>query len=251
MARSTEASSAAGPARAAEATSIPVLPCASLDETLDFYRLLGFETTYRQASPNPYAVAQRDGAQLHFAGVKGLDPARAYTTCLFIVPEVERLHQGFAEGLRAAYGRLPVAGVPRISRMRPGQSRFTVVDPAGNSVIFIRRDAPDDYDEGPGPAPTSPLARALRAAARLRDFKNDDRAAAKVLEVALARAVSSPPLERARALAALAELSAALGDEPRLASSLAELRQVPLPDDERARHRDELEAAERLLQTHR
>lgn len=72
-----------------------------------------------------------------------------------------------------------------------------------------------------------------------------------MLEVALARAASPPPLERARALAALAELSAALGDETRLASSLAELRQVPLSDDERARHRDELEAAERLLQTQR
>ena len=176
-----------GEAPLTRATSIPVLPCVSLDETLDFYRLLGFEPTYRQSSPNPYAVAQRDGAQLHFAGIKGLDPARAYTTCLVIVSEVERLHGGFAEGLRSAYGKLPVAGLPRITRMKKGQSRFTVVDPSGNSVIFIRRDAPDDYDEGAAPAPPSPLGRALRAAARLRDFKTDDRAAAKVLEAALAR----------------------------------------------------------------
>ena len=52
-------------------------------------------------------------------------------------------------------------------------------------------------------------------------------------------------------LAALAELSAALGDERRRASALEGLRQISLTDDERERYRDELEAAERLLQTQR
>lgn len=231
------------------AMTIPVLPCVSLDETLEFYRLLGFQKTYRQTTPNPYAVVEREGAQLHFAGVRGLNPAQAYTTCLVIVPEVEELHQGFARELRSRYGKVPVSGLPRITRMKKGQSRFTVVDPSGNSVIFIRRDAPDDYDEGQGPEPQSPLGEALREAARLRDFKNDDRAAARVLDVALSRKTPAPPLERARALAARAELALALGEPEVARSALEELRRIPLSDEERARFRDELEAADRLLST--
>lgn len=228
------------------AMTIPVLPCVSLDETLDFYRLLGFQQTYRQSTPNPYAVVEHDGAQLHFAGVKGLKPSEAYTTCLVIVPEVERLHQVFAEALRSALGRLPSSGLPRISRMKKGQSRFTVVDPAGNSVIFIRRDAPDDYDEGKRPHSTSGLGKALRAAARLRDFKGDDLAAAKVLDVALARKEPALPIERARALAARAELAIALGDETRARTAREELQRIPLSAEEREQFREELEAADHL-----
>ncbi len=233
------------------ATTIPVLPCVSLDETLDFYGLLGFQRTYRQTTPNPYAVVEHDGAQLHFAGVKGLKPTEAYTTCLVIVPEVERLHQTFAEALRSVFGKLPISGLPRISRMRKGQSRFTVVDPAGNSVIFIRRDAPDDYDEGQKPQSSSRLGKALRAAARLRDFKGDDLAAAKVLDVALARDESGLPIERARALAARAELAIALGDETRARSAREELQRIPLSEEERAQFREELEAADALARTKR
>jgi len=74
-------------------TTIPLLPCVSLDETLDFYRALGFEMTYQQARPNPYAVVRRGGFELHFFGLKGLEPASAYSTCLVAVPEVEPLHR--------------------------------------------------------------------------------------------------------------------------------------------------------------
>ncbi|EPX65418.1 hypothetical protein D187_000844 [Cystobacter fuscus DSM 2262] len=231
--------------------TIPVLPCVSLDESLEFYRRLGFQQTYRQTTPNPYAVVEHDGAQLHFAGVKGLKPSEAYTTCLVIVPEVERLHQVFAEALRAVFGKLPVSGFPRISRMRKGQSRFTVVDPSGNSVIFIRREAPDDYDEGQKPHSSSRLGKALRAAARLRDFKGDDLAAAKVLDVALARKEPALPIERARALAARAELAIALGDEACARTAREELQRLSLSDEEREQFREELEAADTLARTQR
>src|SRR5262245_47352294 len=168
--------------------TVPALPCVSLSETFDFYRLLGFEVIYQQASPNPYGVVRRGGYELHFFGLKGLKPEEAYSTCLVIVPEVERLHQTFADGLRQGYGKLPVAGFPRITRMRKGQGRFTVVDPSGNSVIFIKRDGPSaEAEEAPQRADRSRLARAMDTAARLRDSKGDDAGAAKVLDVALAR----------------------------------------------------------------
>ncbi|KYF88783.1 hypothetical protein BE20_22000 [Sorangium cellulosum] len=234
-----------------EVTTIPVLPCASMPETLAFYGALGFEVTHQQTTPNVYAATRRGDVHLHFMGLKRLDPRESYSTCLVLVPEVERLHETFSEGLRRAYGKVPVAGFPRISRMKKGQSRFTVVDVAGNSVIFIRRDAPDDDDEG-GSRSSSRLGRALRAAARLRDFKNDDAAAAKVLDVALARKEDADaPLERARALAARLELAVALGEEARARALRAELDEAPLSEEERAQIRPLLDAIDALERSQR
>ncbi|WP_437475862.1 hypothetical protein WME75_24705 [Sorangium sp. So ce1014] len=230
-----------------EVTTIPVLPCVSMPETLAFYGALGFEVTHQQTKPNVYAATRRGDIHLHFMGLKKLDPSESYSTCLVLVPEVERLHETFAEGLRQAYGKVPIAGFPRISRMKKGQSRFTVVDVAGNSVIFIQRDAPDDYDEGAaGSRSNSRLDRALRTAARLRDFKNDDDAAAKVLDVALARKEADAPLERARALAARIELAVALGEGARARTLRAELDEAPLSDEERAQLKPQLDAVDAL-----
>lgn len=232
-------------------TLVPILPCVSLGETLDFYRALGFEVTYQQTSPYEYGSVRRGGAVLHFhGGFKRLD-VKASSTCLVTVQEVEGPHRAFVTGLRRAYGRLPTAGVPRITRLRKGQHRFAVFDPAGNSLIFVARDEPDiTYDEEPEPG-QSRLAQALDTAVWLRDLKgHDDVAAARVLDVALARDEAAAPLERARALAARAELAVALGKSERARTLRAELQRVPLSVEERERFKDELHAAddlERLL----
>ncbi len=228
--------------------TIPVLPCASLPETLAFYKTLGFEVTHEQSTPNVYGAIRRGEINLHFMGIRGLNPAEAYSVCLVMVPEVESLHRTFAGGLREAYGKVPLAGLPRISRMKPGQSRFTVVDVAGNSVIYIKQDAPDDHDEGKLPPPTGTrLDKAMRTAARLRDFRNDDTSAAKVLEAAL-RKEPGDPLERARALLARAEIAIAQGDLARARSARTEVDQLPLDEEHRqalAVELDRLSALER------
>ena len=235
---------------------IPVLPCVSLPDTLAFYRVLGFEVMYEQTRPYVYGATRRGGMNVHFMGIKGLDPKAAFSTCLVMVPEVEALHATFAGALRGAYGKVPVAGIPRITRMKPGQSRFTIVDVAGNSLIFIKQGAPEEDETAEDAiAPQegeSRLARALRLAARLRDFKNDDRAAAKVLDAALAHAEKTEaaekaeptvPLERARALVARIELAVALGDLARAETLRAEVDALPLADPERAQLQAELERA--------
>jgi hypothetical protein len=232
----------------ANAITIPVLPCISLDETRTFYGALGFEVTHQQTRPNVYLATRRGDVNLHFMGMEKLDPETAYSTCLVIVPEVEQLHETFAAALRGLYGKVPVAGRPRISRMKKGQSRFTVVDGAGNSVVYIRRDAPDEYDEHDRPAESdSRLGKALRTAARLRDFRNDDAMAAKVLDGALKHADAGTPLERARALAARAEIAAAHGDAARVASCRAAATGLELSEAERAAMDAELAAAAALV----
>ncbi|RYZ36170.1 MAG: VOC family protein [Myxococcaceae bacterium] len=227
---------------------IPLLPCTAIEPTLAFYGLLGFEVTYQQRNPNPYAATRRGGAHLHFFGLKGLDPLTAFSSCLVIVDEVEALHATFAEALRKAYGRLPLKGLPRVTRMKKGQSRFTVVDPSGNSVMFIRRDEPSGHGEEEA-EPVSLLGKALKTARRLRDFKNDDVAAAKVLDVALKKADAGTVEERGRALAARAELAVALGDVPRARELTRELEALPLPESAREALRAVLDAIEQLSRT--
>ena len=226
---------------------IPVLPCASLPETLAFYRVLGFEVTYEQTRPYVYGTTRRGGMQVHFSGDKNYDPTKGGGYCLVMVPEVEQLHRTFAEALRRVHGKLPVAGIPRITRMKPGQSRFTIVDVAGNSLVFIKQGASEEgetAEDAIAPrAGESRLVRALRLAARLRDFKNDDAAAAKVLDTALAHVEPAAPIERARALAARVELAVVLAQPARAAALRAELGALPLSAAERDELAPELERA--------
>lgn len=226
-------------------TTIPVLPCASLDEVLEFYQCLNFAVTHRQTSPYVYAIVTRGGFELHFLGVKRLNPEKSSATCLVMASEVDIYHREFSDRLRERCGKVPTAGLPRISRLRKGQRRFTVVDPSGNSVIYIRREKPegqyDSFEKNP-----MGLAKAVQTAAVLRDMKTDDPAAAKVLDVALRRYKSATPIDRARALAARAELALAMGDADGSKAFRGELEQVLLSDEERRRFRQELEAVDNL-----
>lgn len=226
--------------------TVPFLPCVSLEETFPFYQALGFEVTYQQKAPYVYGVVQRGGVALHFFGLKGLNPNESYSGCLVVVPEVEGLHRTFAEALRQRYGKLPIAGVPRITRMRPGQGRFTLTDPSGNSLIFIKQQGDDGEKPVEKAAPLSRMARALATVATLRDSKGDDAMAARVLDTALARPDPVAPVERARALAARAELAVALGERTLLQTLRAELQQLALTEEERALLQDELAAADAL-----
>ncbi len=224
--------------------AIPLLPCVSLEQVLPFWETLGYEVTYRQKSPSLYAVIRRGNYELHFYGLKGLDPQNAFSTCVVIVPDVERLHAAFAQGLRAELGKVPNAGLPRITRMKPGQSRFTVVDPAGNSVIFVKQGPEDEAAaEEYKRTDQTPLQKAISVAARLRDFKNDDAAAAKTLDNALTRYPDAAPADRARALAARVELAVAMGDGDRARTLYEELGQVALTAEERERLQGELQIA--------
>lgn len=214
--------------------TIPCLPTISIEEALPFWQTLGFEVTYQQKAPNSYAVIQRGSYALHLFGLKGLIPQDNYSTCLIIVPEVEQLHQTFKESLRDFLGKAPSSGIPRLSRMKPGQTRFTITDPSGNSVIYIKggqedQKAADEYKK----ADQTSLQKAINVAARLSDFKLDDAAAAKVLDNALARDKLPPGIDRAKALVARIELAQALNQESLAATLTDELQQIPLSDKER------------------
>jgi catechol 2,3-dioxygenase-like lactoylglutathione lyase family enzyme len=218
---------------------IPVFPVKALDEVLQFYQALGFEVTYRQDKPYLYGAVKRGKVDIHF--IKGTESG----TCLVHVMNVQDYHQAFADGLRMTYGKVLTAGVPRITRFRQGQTRFTVYDPAGNAIIFINHDEPDiDYDAYDDTL--SPLMQALEKVKFLRDTYSDDKAAAQFLDKKLNQHASATHIERARALAARAELAIAMGDVERARVVRDELEQLHLTDEERTLYHVELQAADDL-----
>lgn len=228
-----------------EWVTIPVLPCVSLEETVIFWETLGFERTYFQKSPYPYAVVQRGGYDLHFIRQKGLKPEEAAHGCLIMVSEVEQVHKDFSQRLRAQMGKVPASGFPRMSRMRPGQTRFTVTDPSGNWVIFIKfgEEDAESWSE-PDQAGLTRLQKAIANAVRFRDFKEDPDAAAKVLDVALKHTENEDKLDIAQALFIRAELAVDAEDTPLAENCYAELKMLRLSGDDIETLRQKVRAAE-------
>lgn len=224
--------------------TIPALPCRSIDETLEFYVALGFEVTYRQARPNTYGVVKYEDINLHFFTMKGYEPKDSYSTCLVLVPDLGALHAVFCSGLRSHYGKLPVAGIPRISKLNNSNSdqqlRFNVNDPGGNWVRFIQK---GEQPAAPQKEAHTKLARAVHAADWLVEAHDDNQAAAQMLDKALAQAESASPEDRVRALVLRAAIAYALDDVPLARSLLSEVRQIPLDDTQRTTLAAELERA--------
>ena len=58
----------------ASAITIPILPCADLEDSISFYEALGFNWTYRQQRPNPYAVVELGEIRIHLFGLEATPP---------------------------------------------------------------------------------------------------------------------------------------------------------------------------------
>ena len=199
--------------------TVPILPCRELDDVVPFYEALGFAVTYRQARPNPHVVLSRgEGLDLHFGGIPGFEPENSYASVIVVVPDTGELYDQFAAGLRSAYGKLPVKGIPRITRPRRKQGMsagFTVVDPGGNWLRITSGD--DGEDEG------GPFERVLRNAARQGDSHGDEAAAIAILDAGLIRHADATDAEKVPVLAYLAELLIRTGDGERASVVLAQL----------------------------
>lgn len=185
--------------------TIPILPCRDLEDMSVFYQAMGFVVTYRQARPNPYMAVQRGGLELHFFALEGFDPERSLGSAIVLVPDPGALFDAFAEGLRSAFGKLPITGIPRITRPRRKQGMaggFTVVDPGGNWLrVSSLSEESDLPDEGAGR-----LDRVLLNATRQGDSHGDVATAISVLRTGLERHRDATDIERIPLLAYLAEL---------------------------------------------
>jgi catechol 2,3-dioxygenase-like lactoylglutathione lyase family enzyme len=213
--------------------TVPILPSGDIDESIRFYEALGFERTYLQQRPNPYAVVARDDIQIHLFGLENFDPEKSHGNVIVAVPDPDELYEAFAVGLRARFGKLPSTGIPRILRPRKklGTVRgFSVVDPGGN---WLRISKLGDTEEDADHEKTTGLARVIDVAARLGDSKGDHVVAMRTLDNGLARFADAPAADRVRALLYRAELAVRMNDGVDASTSLNEAQAVELTDADR------------------
>jgi hypothetical protein len=229
-------------------TTVPLLPCVAPEETLALYQALGFQVTWRQLKPYLYLAFRWSGFELHYGNApKGLDPELEQSGgALVMVDAVAPYHAALTAAMRAAYGKVLARGRPRLTRYRPGATRFTLVDPSGNNIIFIQRDEPAELEYG-GSKQLRGIPKALDNARIFREFKQDDRAAVRTLVSALRRhGDQAAPVERALALATLVELSIALAEPDQTREWTDQLRAIELSEADRRRVADELRHADQL-----
>ena len=183
---------------------------------------------------------------IHLFGMDGFDPADSYGSVIIVVPDPDALYRSWAEGLRAAYGKLPVSGIPRLVRPRKRWGTvygFSLVDIGGNWLRVSRLGDSEDETEESEPG----LARVLDVAARLADSHGDDAAAMRTLESGLARDADAPPITRAHALLYRAELAIRLDDLVLARTTLDEVAELDLDAAEQRAIADELAHVTSLL----
>lgn len=115
--------------------AVPVLPSRDLDETLAFYRRLGFRSNETRGASGGQLCIVRGGLELRFYHAPELDSFAATATCYLRVPFADQLHQEWE-----------LIGVPLDrgtgSRLLPptetpdGAREFTLIDRNGN-VLWI------------------------------------------------------------------------------------------------------------------
>ncbi|MED2257755.1 MULTISPECIES: VOC family protein [Brevibacillus] len=232
-----------------ESVTIPIFPCRSIDEQLEFYQALGFELTYRQAKPNLYACVRHRIVELHFFVWKQLDPSNSYSMCYVHVRDVDAVHKEFCENLKNAYGKVPSRGFPRITKPNNlvEDRRFNLIDPAGNRLLIGQKhaSAAPVQTEQTVMAQPSRFANAFETAYRLAYAKDEPAEAAKVLDLVFSKAEEASASLRYKAYVLRADIAASM-DEINLARVLMqEAEQLSLSGQERE---EVVEATNRLAE---
>lgn len=202
--------------------AVPLLPCRSIADVVDLAVALGFEITYEQADPQPYAALRdADGMELHYFVVPDLRPEDSYGAILIAVPDPAVLLDRWTSGLVDYFGAVPNEGFPRLIAPRGDTGAlvgFSLVDPAGNRIRVVRDAEHEDVADEPD-LPDDPLAppdpgSAVTSLPPPRVFEVVTESTPSSFE---RHGVAAAPHHRFAALIYLAELSVRLGrlDEAR------------------------------------
>ncbi len=110
---------------------MPILPSRDLDETLDFYGRLGFESRGATAAEYGYLIMVRGTVELHFRYDPQVDPLATAGSCYVQVEDADALHRLWAgigvPGDHVTGSRL-MPPTDTAYRMR----EFALVDRSGN-----------------------------------------------------------------------------------------------------------------------
>jgi hypothetical protein len=215
--------------------TVPLLPCRSIDEIVEFYTMLGFDQTYYQLRPNPCVGLQREDLQLQFFSMPDFRPDDSYGSCVVLVSDTGALFEAFAAGMRKAHGKLLVSGIPRMTRPRKRKNAeyhagFTVIDPGGNWIrIMAAKPAPKEQETA-----RSKLMKSLHSAVVMGDSNGNHVRAAQILDAALVRDQdTATTAELVEVLAYRAELALRAEDTTAARDALARARALTLSEAER------------------
>jgi hypothetical protein len=184
---------------------------------------------------------------IHLFGMDGFNPEDSYGSVIITVPDSDGLYRDFASKLRERYGKLPVTGIPRVTRPRKKYgtvSGFSVVDPGGN---WLRISKSGDTEQEDSAKETEGLAGFINVAARLGDAHGDEALALKTLESGIKRFPDAPAIVRAKAYLYRAELAIRTKNIELAQSSFDVAKSLKLSKDEKASIVDELDHVEGLL----
>ncbi|MFJ1737366.1 VOC family protein [Streptomyces microflavus] len=225
--------------------TIPLLPCRTelIQSVVDFYTALGFETTHLQKSPYVYAVVERGAVEIQLYGMREYDPAASHSSCYVLTDDVDGLHTAFRAGLKAAYGRIPTRGLPRIGPLKDmsyGVRQFLTTDPTGNTIRVGQVISGDSAEEASS-APKETFARALHMADLFADSKQDYPGAAKIIDRVLDLEDEQPtPVQRVQLLVLRGDIAQRVGDAEAARAWLEAAGAVQLGAEERETARDAL-----------
>ncbi|WP_217606813.1 VOC family protein [Chitinophaga sp. GbtcB8] len=210
----------------------PIFPCRSLDELIDFYRVLGFEVTYHQKSPNPYAILEKGWLRLDFYGTKQHVPNQCYHTCYILTDEADELYEVFTSALRSHYGKLPTRGLPRISEIRDkkyGVREFMFSDVAGNCIRIGRKIAIQEEEiySKEVEAASKRLSLALDFAYKSEDEEGELEKVSAVLDKAIEKDKGNHCRNLYKVMILRADLAIAQGDQAKAVLLLEQVRKSP------------------------
>lgn len=232
---------------------VPILPCKSLDELLAFYKQLGFEVTYYQKSPNPYAVVEKGWMRLDFYGIKHHDPKKCYHTCYIVAEEADELYEQFSNALRKQSGKLPTRGLPRISEIRDkssGVREFMFSDVAGNCIRIGRKIGNTEEHEYPAAimAANKRLSLVLDFAYRSEDEPDEYEKVSVLLDKAIEREKEFPCINLYKAMTLRADIAIQQENLSLAKQLLDEIKTSPLFSENKAKYRTELQRVSDLEQ---
>ncbi|SMF85103.1 hypothetical protein SAMN05661091_2872 [Paenibacillus uliginis N3/975] len=118
--------------------TIPIFDCLyEIDQQIEFYTALGFKITYYQKAPYRFVSVKNEFTELSFYGEKNFDLEQKQGGCYIVVSDIETVYNRLKSNLKTFYGKIPVKGLPRFSRLNltAEDRRFNITDPSGNTLI--------------------------------------------------------------------------------------------------------------------
>ncbi|EUJ32898.1 hypothetical protein [Listeria cornellensis] len=119
---------------------IPLLPAVSMEQTVKFYKELGFTNLYEnEKRSGGYAIMDNGYIDFQIYAYKKLEIPTPTNMYLYGVENIDSLYDLFISNYKKINGKIPPrTGLPRVGipKNLNADRRFSITDPNGNQFIF-------------------------------------------------------------------------------------------------------------------